>query len=980
MAKSFPPNSPPSRVPLPVWIGISILAVVVLALGFNLRIQKTRADESKMQATRAAERAERALKAAAQSLAAAKEAKEIAQHKANIFKSTEKDFVESTRAAATAAATAAQKQTDKKIDELERAVEAAIKDTKRAFQTQTASESQSQAFITRLQFNHAEKAFDEDDSSRGLAILADIVRNYPQDRVAAARLLSALTYRNFTLPLQKPFPVSPNTETISFSPDGMFVAAIATDPPGETAVQIWSVEPGVPPLPPLVHSNRIEHLEFSPDGKRLIVSANEQRKIQEGGRAAIIPVKGAAWIWNAFNAKLVAGPLAHDIGVWSASFNPAGNRALTVGGDRTARVWDAATGAPTAQPLKHPSPIFRAAFSPDGSLIMTVSDKAIYTWNAQSGDGPLLTLQFAGNILAAQFTIDSKLIVAFSSDDRTSVWNSRTGALQLSAPFPLPNIAPNAGSVISPDGQRIAAAYSRGGAAIWDAFSGQAIADDLYHDLPVARVRFGPNGRLLATTALDGSARLWDAHASAPITEPLRNLVYPMRLKFSPRGDRIAVLQTGAGAEVRSILPGAAKPLMLLANDPLFTASYSPDGSKVVAKDGNDVRFVWDVRTGRRASLAVDPATAVERSYLARATNGNTVIIENNIDDKTRFLTLDRKLVSGLRSVVLSSDGALLIAIMDGRETDIKGSLAGGATQVFNAETGKALTPRQVHPNPIASAKFSADGSLIATTCADRSVRLFEIGETPRSFAPLKHADPVIKADFSPDGSRLLTQSTENDLRVWDVSSGQPLSETKRQWGKILKLEFNPASDQILILTEAGLVELWDVPISPDSAPDWLPTLAEAVAGQINDGTGARQPGRHESALYFEIKTGLEQSVAADFYTRWGKWFVADRASRAISPFNEMPVDQYVRALIDENSFDSILQAVALDPANARALARLALLTIDEPAEDNIRRIGEADFYSLRALQLDPRSSEVIRIREIIAAALKQKQEQPKGN
>ena len=238
----------------------------------------------------------------------------------------------------------------------------------------------------------------------------------------------------------------------------------------------------------------------------------------------------------------------------------------------------------------------------------------------------------------------------------------------------------------------------------------------------------------------------------------------------------------------------------------------------------------------------------------------------------------------------------------------------------------------------------------------------------------------MIKADFSPDGSRLLTQSTENDLRVWDVSSGQPLSETKRQWGKILKLEFNPASDQILILTEAGLVELWDVPISPDSAPDWLPTLAEAVAGQINDGTGARQPGRHESALYFEIKTGLEQSAAADFYTRWGKWFVADRASRAISPFNEMPVDQYVRALIDENSFDSILQAVALDPANARALARLALLTIDEPAEDNIRRIGEADFYSLRALQLDPRSSEVIRIREIIAAALKQNQEQPKGN
>ncbi len=92
-----------------------------------------------------------------------------------------------------------------------------------------------------------------------------------------------------------------------------------------------------------------------------------------------------------------------------------------------------------------------------------------------------------------------------------------------------------------------------------------------------------------------------------------------------------------------------------------------------------------------------------------------------------------------------------------------------------------------------------------------------------------------------------------------------------------------------------------------------------------------------------------------------------------------MTNDELLRTLIDENSLDSVLQAVSMAPANANALARLALLTLDEPAAANIRRIGEADFYSLRALQLDPRDSEVIRIRDIVTSALNQPKSAP-GN
>jgi hypothetical protein len=80
-----------------------------------------------------------------------------------------------------------------------------------------------------------------------------------------------------------------------------------------------------------------------------------------------------------------------------------------------------------------------------------------------------------------------------------------------------------------------------------------------------------------------------------------------------------------------------------------------------------------------------------------------------------------------------------------------------------------------------------------------------------------------------------------------------------------------------------------------------------------------------------------------------------------------MTVPEYVQRRIRDNTLESLREVMHLSPTNALALARLAKLTLAQDADANPRRLGEADFFSRRAVELAPNNGEVQRIRtEII--------------
>jgi len=107
------------------------------------------------------------------------------------------------------------------------------------------------------------------------------------------------------------------------------------------------------------------------------------------------------------------------------------------------------------------------------------------------------------------------------------------------------------------------------------------------------------------------------------------------------------------------------------------------------------------------------------------------------------------------------------------------------------------------------------------------------------------------------------------------------------------------------------------------------------------------------------------------------KWSVSDRRRRAISPFLQVTVPEWLENMIKEGTVEGLRAAMQVDPANARLTAHLGRHLADQALKqgsdpDEARRArGEADFLTSRALKLAPDNDEVKKLRAEVVQVLK---------
>ncbi|GAA2623340.1 hypothetical protein GCM10010399_63230 [Dactylosporangium fulvum] len=76
------------------------------------------------------------------------------------------------------------------------------------------------------------------------------------------------------------------------------------------------------------------------------------------------------------------------------------------------------------------------------------------------------------------------------------------------------------------------------------------------------------------------------------------------------------------------------------------------------------------------------------------------------------------------------------------------------------------------HVGPVTNCAFSPDGSLLATTGDDATVRLWRVPDGTQRSLLIGHTAPIYGCAFSPDGTLLATAGNDGTVRLWQVRDG----------------------------------------------------------------------------------------------------------------------------------------------------------------------------------------------------------------
>ncbi|MGL4555244.1 MAG: protein kinase domain-containing protein, partial [Gemmataceae bacterium] len=307
--------------------------------------------------------------------------------------------------------------------------------------------------------------------------------------------------------------------------------------PRNNVAYVWDFALGKLATPPLLHAGPVRHVEFSPDGSR-ILTASEDRTAAlwdaaTGRRLRTLthdaPVVAASYspdgktmataagkqviLWDADTGERAAGPIDCPADVWAVQFSRAGGRLVTADRGGHARVWEAASGKPSGPPLPQRVPNenesrfykFGPALSPDGRQVLTTRGGGFAGQVHEVDTGKEVWKVLTQGVSHGWSPDGRKAVVGF----QPQVVDAGTGKVIRKVAH-----AREVGYVaLTPDGQTLVSGMSGGGIHLWDLTTGQLRCQPLQCADFLRRLRVSADGRWLVACSRDGTARVWDLSA-----------------------------------------------------------------------------------------------------------------------------------------------------------------------------------------------------------------------------------------------------------------------------------------------------------------------------------------------------------------------------------------------------------------------------------------------------------------------------------
>ena len=308
-----------------------------------------------------------------------------------------------------------------------------------------------------------------------------------------------------------------------------------------------------------------------------------------------------------------------------------------------------------------------------------------------------------------------------------------------------------------------------------------------------------------------------------------------------------------ADADLSALVARASRPaapVAYRASVPISALAFRPDGAELAIGGYHEVT-IWDPSTGRL--LRRIPGLAQRTQGLAYTGDGSTLAVAGGTPGESGELVLvDPSGVRPPRPIASSSD--ILLA-----------------------------------------AAFSPDGSMVATSGADRTLRVHEVASGRELCQVKQFADWVTGVAFDRDGLGVAGSSADKLVKVFEARTGKLQTTYIGHSGPVLAVAFDPESNKAISAGVDRKLHVWD---------------PKVIAAE--DGTAAQQEDRFKKEISTRLIDGFGDDVL-DLVVARGQVFSASADGRVRQ--HDLPSARLARTF---EGLDDWAYALAVDPAGAR--------------------------------------------------------------
>ena len=237
---------------------------------------------------------------------------------------------------------------------------------------------------------------------------------------------------------------------------------------------------------------------------------------------------------------------------------------------------------------------------------------------------------------------------------------------------------------------------------------------------------------------------------------------------------------------------------------PVTTASFSPDGQRVVTGSDDGTARIWDAFTGAvvatlaghtglvaTASFSPDGQRMMtgSRDHTARIWDAHTGTLVANLTGHTGGVTTTSFSPDGQRVVTGSEDGT---------------------ARIWDAHTGAMVATLAGHADLVATVSFSPDSQRVVTGSNDETARIWDAHTGAMVAILAGYTGPVWTASFSPDGQRVLTESYREIARIWDAHTGAVVATLAGHASSFATASFSPDGQRVAAGSSDQTARIWD--------------------------------------------------------------------------------------------------------------------------------------------------------------------------